>query len=174
MAAELSGQFDRVSRQASPTVRPGVCAQFSNHDMTSGVWPQLRGRPLLPFARDLRPFVSRHKSLRNLLNNISNAVLRFPIWVIIAKFGSVANPPDVITATGFALVRPSYRPADRVFSGLHGLNDRAIRKSSATYVVNRAAAWIEKELPKSGNEIAGMEIVANLLALVARPPYRVN
>src|SRR5262249_2552854 len=87
--------------------------------------------------------------------------------VIVAKFRSIANPPDVIPATGFAFVRPSYWQADGAFSGYDGLNDRAIRESSAAYVINRTAARIEKKLPKGGNEIAGMEIVANLLALVA-------
>jgi len=79
----------------------------------------------------------------------------------------VTNPPDVIAdAVGF-LVAPMQLPPRQFLTDLDGLQHRAFRVTRTACIVNLRHPWVLEELPEHRDQIVTVDVVSNLLPLVA-------
>jgi len=64
-------------------------------------------------------------------------------------------------------VAPVELPAGQPFAGRDGLQHGAVGKSAAAEIVDRARAGVAEKRPQRAHEIGGVDVVADLFALVA-------
>jgi hypothetical protein len=55
---------------------------------------------------------------------------------------------------------------------VYGLQHRTVAEAAAADVISRSASWVRKKLMKCLNQVGTMDIVANLLSLVAEDRVR--
>src|ERR1700730_3925861 len=91
-----------------------------------------------------------------------------PPWVVRLKPPDIRNPPDVIPCPSLAGVRPVHRPAGQPLAYRDGFQHRAIGVATTPNIINRAGPRILNKVPEGIDKVPGMDVVANLLALVAK------
>jgi hypothetical protein len=86
---------------------------------------------------------------------------------MVLKFRRVADPPDVIARAVLVRVRPVHLSPGELAAEGDRFEDRAVAEPATTDVVNLSHARLREELTERGNQIRTVDVVADLLSLVA-------
>src|SRR5674476_1071926 len=110
--------------------------------------------------------------LVNLLQNRFQIELVFPIGIVLLKFPHVADPPDMVADAVVLDVSPVEFFAADFFAERNRFEHRTVRVTAATQVINFAGTRLQRKLPERLDEVATVNVVANLLALVTEHAIR--
>ena len=117
-----------------------------------------------PRCSRLKP---RAHTLKNLTDDIFQCISVRPVWIVLLEFAHITNIPDVIPdpiIIGKGIV---HFIAHNRLGHAYGLCHRAIAVATPPRVVHFRNTWILIEMPEHVYEVVGMDIIPDLLALVA-------
>src|ERR671912_1323057 len=95
-----------------------------------------------------------------------------PLGVVLLEAARVADPPLVVAGPVGLLVPPRERPAGEPLAERDRLEHRAVAPPAAAHVVGLALAGVAVDRVDGGDEVGGVDVVPNLLALVAEHRVR--
>src|SRR2546423_14135800 len=90
-----------------------------------------------------------------------------PVWVIRLEAPHIGDPPDVVAGAVLVRIRPVHRTAGQVLARCDRLDHRAVGIPAAADVVDGAGPRRLHEMPEGVDQVPGMDVVADLLSLVA-------
>src|SRR5690606_23236638 len=108
----------------------------------------------------------------NLLEDRADVVADRPVRIVFAEPASIGNPPDVVAGAVLLAVGPVELLASDLLADLDRFEHRAVAVAPAAHVVDLARARGLEELPERRDQIGAMDVVPDLLSLVAE--YRIG
>src|SRR5262245_34206358 len=95
-----------------------------------------------------------------------------PVRIMTAELPQVGDITNVVAdAVGFHIA-PIHRASQTIFQQTEAFEDRRTVFASTTQVVDLARPWVGSERFKGSNDIGAMDLIADLLSLVAKDGIR--
>src|SRR5437667_9439639 len=104
----------------------------------------------------------------NFLQNLPQAILVLPVRIMGLKPPHVADVPDVIAVAIVRHITPVQLASADLLAQRNRLQHRTVRVPAAAQVAHLATSRRLEELPKCRHQVMAVNVVAHLLALIAK------